>query len=283
MQRSHTHTRRSHTHTPATTVKLIAPSHLPDPADTQSLGLGDELLMAGPDDPTSLVVLLAPHRPRGAGSWVPMVEMLTRQFPQTRFLMPTAAPRKHDHNPTPRWYKPDYDAARVLTQHRGDAQNAAGTMSRETGRGMAFGPWFREATPSIEAVTALLDQQFRDNEHLSPRVSALVGFLQGGGVGLWAAMRRPACEPLAGVLCLSAFLPVPSGKYSIPTIAGQTTPVRIIAGTSDLVHPRFAAATQQHLSKEGVTADLKVHAKTERTLNSEQRLDICKFLETIPK
>lgn len=157
-----------------------------------------------------------------------------------------------------------------------------GPISRKDGgTPFFFGPWIKSATPSIDAVNALLEQQYEENEHLSPSVTVVAGYLQGGAIALWTAMLRKG-EPLAGVMCLSSVLPVPNHhNKSKPTITGKRTPVLLIHGAADLVNRRFAETTQSRLLGRQVSVALMEYSKTERTLNSEQKNDMVSWLKKV--
>jgi len=63
----------------------------------------------------------------------------------------------------------------------------------------------------------------------------LAGFSQGGAMALQCGLRYP--EQLAGILVLSAWLPLASFVIEERTVANQQTPVLMLHGTADPVIP----------------------------------------------
>ncbi len=64
---------------------------------------------------------------------------------------------------------------------------------------------------------------------------ALAGFSQGGAMALFAGLRHP--EALAGLLCLSAYLPLPDTLAAESSPANRTVPVFQAHGTADPLVP----------------------------------------------
>ena len=68
-----------------------------------------------------------------------------------------------------------------------------------------------------------------------PRRVVLAGFSQGGAMALFAGLRHP--QALAGVLCLSAYLPLPDLLGAEASAANRTVPVFQAHGTADPMVP----------------------------------------------
>ncbi len=64
---------------------------------------------------------------------------------------------------------------------------------------------------------------------------ALIGFSQGGAMALYAGLRFN--EPLAGIVCLSGYLPLPEMLQAERNLANQKTPIFIAHGMFDTVVP----------------------------------------------
>ena len=70
----------------------------------------------------------------------------------------------------------------------------------------------------------------------------LAGFSQGGALSLYTGLQHP--RALAGVLCMSGYLPKPEAIK--PSPAALVTPVRLLHGDSDpMVLPQWATATKR--------------------------------------
>jgi phospholipase/carboxylesterase len=84
---------------------------------------------------------------------------------------------------------------------------------------------------SAALVDALLDAQVAAG--VSPGRIVLAGFSQGGGMALHVGLRRS--EALAGIMALSAYLPLEMQLEREITVAGRATPLLMCHGSQDPV------------------------------------------------
>ncbi len=68
-----------------------------------------------------------------------------------------------------------------------------------------------------------------------PRRVVLAGFSQGGAMALFGGLRHP--EALAGLMCLSAFLPLPDTLEAEASAANRTVPIFQAHGSGDPMVP----------------------------------------------
>ena len=86
---------------------------------------------------------------------------------------------------------------------------------------------------SQKLVEALLE---REKARGVPAASlALAGFSQGGAMALHTGLRHP--EPLAGILALSCFLPLPATLAAEASPANRHVPILMVHGTHDPLIP----------------------------------------------
>ena len=84
----------------------------------------------------------------------------------------------------------------------------------------------------------------------------LGGFSQGGAVSLYTGLQHDGTPPLAGVLCMSGYLPDPkSWKLSE---YGRTLPVMMRHGDEDeVVAPWMAERSRTHIEKAGLSSQIQ--------------------------
>ena len=144
--------------------------------------------------------------------FAPLVpQLLRRGWPALRFVFPHAPVRAITVNAGMRmraWYDiAGFDLAR-----------------REDEAGV------RQSIAQVEALIA------REGERgIAPSRIVLAGFSQGGAIALAAGLRRE--QPLAGLIALSAYLPLAATSIADSTSAARTTPVFMAHGSLDPVVP----------------------------------------------
>lgn len=107
----------------------------------------------------------------------------------------------------------------------------------------------------------------------------LAGFSQGCAMTLQTGLRHP--EPLAGMLCLSGYLPLASVSASERTEASLTTPIFMAHGTMDPVVP-FARAEQSQQALTALGYQVEWHTyPMQHSLCLEQVRDIGHWLRKI--
>ena len=107
----------------------------------------------------------------------------------------------------------------------------------------------------------------------------LVGFSQGGAVAFHAGLRH--AEPLAGIIALSGYIPVPcadSGEYPE---ANKTMPILVCHGTRDqVVPPVLAEQAVEHLKEQGFSSTFKAYGM-EHSVCPEEIDDIATFINEL--
>ena len=132
-----------------------------------------------------------------------------------------------------------------------------------------------EGVKSSAALLSLLVEQEMQRGIASDRI-VLAGFSQGGAVALYAGMTSD--KPLAGVMALSAYLPL---SYSLtePGNCSKNVPSVFMAhGKYDGVIPlSFAETSRQHLKGLGVSVDWNTY-DMEHNMNAEEIFAIREWL-----
>jgi phospholipase/carboxylesterase len=107
----------------------------------------------------------------------------------------------------------------------------------------------RDATERVHALIR------RENERgVASRRIVLAGFSQGGAVALRAGLTHR--EPLAGILALSAFLPLAGGLAAEATPENRATPILLAHGTLDpLVAVQAGEAARDWLIEHGYAVE----------------------------
>ena len=101
---------------------------------------------------------------------------------------------------------------------------------------------------SRNQVNAIIDQQIAQG--IAPQRIIVIGFSQGGAVAYHAALAYP--QPLAGLIALSTYLPMPELLEQEDLNANQTLPVRIAHGDfDDMVTERASRLAYAWLEKHG--------------------------------
>jgi phospholipase/carboxylesterase len=107
----------------------------------------------------------------------------------------------------------------------------------------------RESEASIHALIGRESQR-----GIAPSQVVLAGFSQGGAIALQTGLRHP--EPLAGVLALSAYLPLAETLPQEASAANRKTPIFMAHGTYDPVVPyAMGSASRVYLSGLGYGID----------------------------
>lgn len=103
------------------------------------------------------------------------------------------------------------------------------------------------------AIAELISQELAQN--IPSEKIVLAGFSQGGAMALQCGLRFP--KKLAGILVLSAWLPLPHTVITERNIANQQTPILMLHGTNDpLIPPDWAMEGCDYLKEIGYHATL---------------------------
>lgn len=104
----------------------------------------------------------------------------------------------------------------------------------------------------------------------------LAGFSQGGAVAFHTGLRHT--EPLAGIIALSGYIPVPSDDGSDYPAENKTLPILVCHGTHDpVVVPALAEQACQHLDQQGFAHTFKTYPM-EHSVCPEEIVDIADFI-----
>jgi phospholipase/carboxylesterase len=122
-------------------------------------------------------------------------------------------------------------------------------------------PGFGWDRAGIDASTAaVMDLVEREVERGMPAERiVLAGFSQGGALALHAGLRAP--QRLAGILAMSAFLPLAETLSRETSPANAATPIMMAHGDSDaVVSPHWAESSARFLVAGGYRVDWRVYA-----------------------
>jgi phospholipase/carboxylesterase len=107
----------------------------------------------------------------------------------------------------------------------------------------------------------------------------LVGFSQGGAVAYHTGLRHSA--PLAGIIALSGYVPVPSDDGSAYPKANKSMPIFVAHGTMDqVVPPILADQAVEHLKQQGFSCSYATYAM-EHSVCPEEIDDIATFINQL--
>ena len=107
----------------------------------------------------------------------------------------------------------------------------------------------------------------------------LAGFSQGGAMALHTGLRYP--EKLAGIIALSAYLPLGNLLLAEVSAANQNIPIMMAHGTSDPLIPlMFAKASSDFLIKHGYQIDWHTYPM-QHTVCSQEIRDLSQWLQRI--
>jgi phospholipase/carboxylesterase len=131
-----------------------------------------------------------------------------------------------------------------------------------------------ESRKQIEAfINAERENGMRDDQIL------LVGFSQGGAVAFHTGLRH--ATPLAGIISLSGYIPVPCETGSEYPAANATLPILVCHGTHDqVVPPALADQALEHLKEQGFTYTFNTY-EMQHSLCPEEIDDIATFINQL--
>lgn len=107
----------------------------------------------------------------------------------------------------------------------------------------------------------------------------LVGFSQGGAVAFHIGLRHSA--PLAGIIALSGYIPVPCETGSTYPASHASLPILVCHGTRDqVVPPVLAEKALEHLKAQGLSHTFKSY-EMEHSVCPEEIDDIATFINQL--
>lgn len=130
---------------------------------------------------------------------------------------------------------------------------------------------------SETAIRLLIDREVARGIPASRIV--LAGFSQGGAIALQTGLRYP--EQLAGLMALSAYLPLMSKLSQERHSANQITPILMAHGTIDNVVPiALAVASRAHLTRTGYSVEWHEYPMM-HSVCDEELVDIGDWLKKV--
>lgn len=157
-------------------------------------------------------------------------------------------------------------------------------------RGMLMRAWYDIELPHVEhkedkaGITASRQQidgfiQDQHQQGIAYNRIVLAGFSQGGAMSLYTGLRHS--QSLAGLLCLSAYLPLVSTTKAEASQAGLSTPIMIAHGREDsIVSFTYALDTRQRLEHLGYTLDWHPYSM-DHTVCDQEITDIALWLKKV--
>lgn len=207
--------------------------------------------------PTASVVVMHGLGDSSQG-WLDVAAMWAKAFPSARFVLPTAPVRPITLNGGMRmtgWY---------------DIASLDSDRAEQTCDGI---------DESRAIIDAIIDEEARAVGGSSRVV--LAGFSQGGALALYTGLQR-ASEPIAGVLCMSGYLP--KAEAWAPAGPMRAAPVLLCHGDSDpLVRPDWAAKSAAALKEAHgmASVELKMYKGMEHSACEEEIRDAAAFLARV--
>ena len=129
---------------------------------------------------------------------------------------------------------------------------------------------------SSQALVQMIEEQV-ESGIVSERI-VLAGFSQGGAIALFTALRYPG--HLAGVMALSAYMPLPQSLAAEKSDANSGIPIFLAHGSDDTVVPiELAYVTRGKLEKEGYPATCMEYQGMRRSVAEKEVLDSSGWLE----
>ncbi|MCY4661711.1 MAG: dienelactone hydrolase family protein [Acidobacteria bacterium] len=105
---------------------------------------------------------------------------------------------------------------------------------------------------------------------VAARRVVLAGFSQGGAMALFAGLRHP--EALAGLMCLSAYLPLPDTLAAEASAANRSVPVFQAHGTADPMVPAdLGRGSRDRLVEAGCTVEYHEYPMAHQVCADEVR------------
>ncbi|KAF4661593.1 acyl-protein thioesterase [Perkinsus olseni] len=164
-----------------------------------------------------------------AQGWDNAARIWSRQFPSTRFILPTAKVQPVTVNmgaPMPSWY---------------DIKSLTSSKLEASAEGIE---------ESAVRIREIISKEMADTG-VTRKDIVLAGFSQGAAMSYWVGLQDD--ESYAGVVAMSGYLPRASSFILSPAAAGRSTPVLHCHGDSDTMVPSDAAvATLNHLQDAGL-------------------------------
>ncbi|KAJ1851030.1 hypothetical protein LPJ73_003188 [Coemansia sp. RSA 2703] len=187
--------------------------------------------------------------------WKPVAEVLSRQLPHVKFVLPNAPEQPVTLNAgfrMPSWYD-----IRSLNKLANDEDEAGMNSSM---------------VKINQVIQAELDQGIPANRIV------LGGFSQGGAMTLFTGLQTE--YRLGGLVVLSGYLPMRERLLSRATEASKKIPIFQAHGTADeVVKYQYGQMTQEALKKSGYIVEFNEYENMGHQSCSEELNDLKEFLE----
>lgn len=129
-----------------------------------------------------------------------------------------------------------------------------------------------------QSATILREIIEQENRRQPSQNIFLAGFSQGGAMALHIGLRHP--QPLAGIIALSAYLPLASSLDAERAAANHHTPIFIAHGQDDPIIPiHLAHTSKQQLQQAGYSVYWHAYPM-QHTVAPQEIADIADFLKT---
>ncbi|KAI8901616.1 acyl-protein thioesterase-like protein 1,2 [Globomyces pollinis-pini] len=202
---------------------------------------------------TATVIFLHGLGDTGSG-WEGIGHMLSPALPFTKFIFPNAPVKPVTLNfgaQMPAWYD-------IISL---DRENA-----KEDEPGMLH---------TVEQINGLIKAEI-DAGIPSDRI-ILGGFSQGGAMTLLTGLTTT--HKLAGLVCLSGYLPLAAKMDTLQKTTNKATPIFMGHGTADqVVNYQWARLSEERLKSLGYNVDFKSYAGMEHSANDTEFKDLLEFL-----
>lgn len=130
---------------------------------------------------------------------------------------------------------------------------------------------------SAAGIDALIEREVERG--IAPAQIVMAGFSQGGAMALFTALRF--AHPLAGVLALSAYLPLAGAVFEERTEANANLPIFMAHGEVDAVVPiNFARNSRKRLTQLGHAVEWREYPMP-HSVSPEELLHIKAFLDRV--
>ena len=142
---------------------------------------------------------------------------------------------------------------------------------------------YKEDSEGIKDSARLIELLIKREQELGIASNQIVlaGFSQGGAMALYAGLRYP--EPLAGIIALSSYLPLPDTFVKERDLANQNTPIFMAHGLFDTVVPiMLDQMSKEQLEELGYQIEWFTYPMAHAVV-PEEIDDIYHFLERIIK
>ena len=131
---------------------------------------------------------------------------------------------------------------------------------------------------SAELVGEFIDAQIESG--IAPARIVLAGFSQGGAIVLQAGLRYPA--RLAGIMALSAYLPLAEALASEKSEDNQDIPIFMAHGSADPVIPvDLAYRSQKRLEQQGYTLEWHEYNGMAHGVSEQEIYHLAEWLEKV--